>query len=273
MAIDAHIIQYKAEYLPAFQREESALRTACFQEVKAEGKSVVFLVSGTPTAAATERGANGLIVARQNSNTQNICTLVDINDLVEGNAFNWDLSQANQRLIAAQDSAATIHRKIDDQIVAQFDTATVNTGAAATASLSLVQGAIATLGLADVKVENENDMFALFSMKARSYLYQIPEFTRADYVEQKVLNGAIMKYRRWAGLNWIFSNGLTGKGTASEKCYIFHRNAMGHAMAGGVQVAAGKDEKQNQYWARTTVFAQAKLLQDSGIVQVIHNGL
>lgn len=271
--IDSHISVYREEYIPVFQRGESPLRTACVQEANIDGKTAVFLVSGTPTAAATERGANGLLVARQNSNTQNSCTLVDVNDLVEGTKFTWDLSQGNQRMIAAQDSAKVIYRKIDRQITDQLDTASVNTGSAATASLAMAMDAITTLGEADVPVEEEDNMFALFSIKAMGYLLQIPEFTRADYVEQKALNGAIQRYRRWAGLNWIFHNGLTGAGTASEQCFIFHRNAIGHAMSGDIDADAGFDRKQNQYWARTTAFCNAKVLQDSGIVMVYHNGL
>lgn len=270
---NAHISVYREEFIPVFERESSGLRNTCVQEANISGKNAVFLVSGTASATATERGASGLIVPSQNSNTQNTCTLVDLNHLREGTKFEWDLSQSNQRLIAAQGASKALARKMDQQVVDQLDTLTVNTGSSATASLAMVQDVIATLGEANVPVEDEENMFALFSMKARGYLMQIPEFASADYVELKALNGAIKKARRWAGLNWLFYNGLTGAGTATEKCFIYHRTAIGHAMAGQVDATAGEDTKQNMYWARATAFAQAKLLQDSGGVMVYHNGL
>lgn len=273
MAVDAAVNAYREEYIPIFRRGNSLLRNSCVKEISVSGKNAIFLVAGTSTTTASERGNDGLIVARQNSNTQNTVTLKDLSDLVEGTKFNWDLSQGNQRMIAAEDSADVIHRKIDDQIITQLDTATVNTGASATASLAMVQDAIATLGEADVKVEEEDNMFALFSMRARGYLMQIPEFASADYVDYKKLDGSIMRYYRWAGVNWIFHNALTGKGTATEQCFIYHRNAIGSACdTEQMDAQAGLDLKQNLYWARSTAWAEAGKLQDSGIVMVNHNG-
>lgn len=272
MTTDAPIVEYPDEFIPIFERMGSNLRTTCYQHFNANGSTVNFLTSGTPSATASQRGGNGLLVASLNSSTQTSCVLKDLNHLRRDTKFNWDLSQANQRLIAAQGAAKALARKMDDQVIAQLDTATVNTTSAATASLAMVQDAVATLGEANVAVEDEDNMFALFSIRARGYLLQIPEFASADYVETKALNGAIVKTKRWAGLNWIFDNGLTGAGTASEQCFVYHRNAIGHALSGTVEAAAGFDSEQNMYWARATAFAEAKKLLDSGIVMVYHNG-
>ena len=272
MTTDAHINVYPDEFIPVFERDGFNLRTTCYQEANIDGKTVNFLTSGTPTATASERGGNGLLVASSNSNTQTACSLVDLNHLREDTAFNWDLSQANQRLVAAKGAAIALARKMDQQVVDQLDTATVNTTSAAVASHAMIEDAVATLAEANVQVEDEDNMFALFSAKARSYLRQIPEFVRADYVEVKDLNGAIKRMKRVWGLNFIFYNGLTGSGTSSEQCFIYHRNAIGHAMKGNPEAAAGFDSKQNMYWARATAWAQAKKLQDSGIVMVYHNG-
>lgn len=270
---DAHINAYVEEYVPVFERGESKLRSSCFTKTNINAKTAVFLVSGTPNATAQERGNDGLLVASQNSNTQNSCVLKDVNHLREGTKFTWDLSQGNQRLIAAAGSAKALYRKMDNQIITQLDTASV-TQTAATASLEWVQTALTTLGEADVEVEDEDNMYALASMSVRGYLLQIPEFSRADYVEQKALNGAVQRYRRWAGVNWIFHNGLTGKGTSQENCFFYHRNAIGHACdTEGLDVQAGFDAKQNMYWDRATAFCEAKLLQDSGVVLAYHNGL
>lgn len=270
MTIDAHISVYIDEFVPAFERSETKLRGACFTKTNINGKTAVFLVSGTPTAVAKERGANGQFVARQNSNTQNSCVLKEIYDLLEGTKFTWDLSQADQRMIAAQSAAKCLYRKMEDQITDQLDTASV-TQTAAVASLEWAQDALSTLAEANVPTDNEDDLFGLMTPRAMRYLVQIPEFSSADYVETKSLDGNLLKYKRWAGLNWIEHNGLTGRVTSQANCFFFHRNAIGHAcQTSEMVVDAGFERKQQTYWSLATAWCEAKLLQDSGVVLAYH---
>src|SRR5690606_28372216 len=126
-------------------------------------------------------------------------------------------------------SLKVMNRKIDDEIIAELATATVNTGAAATGSLALVTKALGILGLADVDTEEQDNMFGLMTPAMEAFLLRDASFTSADYVDVKPLAGPAKKFRRWAGVNWIKHNRLPGKGTANEKCFIFHRNAIGHA--------------------------------------------
>lgn len=272
MSESAFITVYREEYVPAFERGMTNLRMSCTTEAAIDGKTAVFLVAGSGNATATTRGTNGLIPSRNNSNTQLSCTLSELNDLVDGTAFTWDLSQGDQRRIAAESSAKVIYRSMDSQIIAQLDTATIN-DSASTASLAKVTTALAALGNANVDIQEADNMFGLITPAFMAGLMQLPEFSSADYVDIKPFSGPARKYLRWSGVNWMVHPGLTGVGTSSEKCYLYHRNSIGHAFSGsGIDVAAGKDEKQNQYWTRTSVWAQAKLLQNSGVVQMLHDG-
>lgn len=272
MAVSAHINVYREEYIPTFERGQTPLRASCTTEVNVNGKTVNFLVAGSGGATATTRGSNGLITPRSNSNTQTTAVLAEINDLVEGTKFNWDLSQGNQRLIAAQSSAKVIYRKIDQQIIDILDTATVN-DSAATMSVSKIATALATLGNANVPIEEEDNMFGLITPSALGYLMQVKEFASSEYVEVKPFAGPARKYRRWMGINWMVHSGLTGVGTASEKCYLYHRSAIGHACQSEMlDVDAGYDGRQKMYWTSASAFAQAALLQNSGVVQMLHNG-
>lgn len=102
---------------------------------------------------------------------------------------------------------------------------------------------------------------------------QVPEYASADFVEVKPFSGPARPYRRWAGVNWICHPQLTGVGTATEKCYMYHRDAIGHAInTGEMDVAVGYDEEQDYSYARTTAFIGSKLLQNSGVVQMKHDG-
>ena len=64
-----------------------------------------------------------------------------------------------------------------------------------------------------------------------------------------------------------------GSQTADEKCYLFHRNAIGHAVnKADIQSPVGYDEEQDYSFARATVYMGSKLLQNAGIVQMRHDG-
>jgi hypothetical protein len=90
----------------------------------------------------------------------------------------------------------------------------------------------------------------------------------------KPFSGPVRRMRRWFGVNWIVHPNLTGVGTATEKCYLYHRDALGHAMetGSGMKTAIGYDEEQDYSFARATGYFGSKLLQNSGVVQIKHDG-
>jgi len=274
MASTAFMTVYRPEYISVFEREQSILRACTVTEASIKGTSAVFLTAGSGAAAAVTRGVNGLIPARNNSLTQNTATLSEWHDLVEATRFTTDMSQGDIRRIMQRNSIAVLNRKIDDQIIAELDTATNDTGSAATASLDMVAKSLAILGANDVDLSDENNLFGVITPAFLAYLLQVKEFSSADYVEVKPLGaGPLRKMRRWAGVNWMVHSGLTGMGTALEKCYLFHRNSIGHAAnAGELNAAAGYDERQDFYWSRASMFMGAKLLQNAGVVQMKHDG-
>ncbi len=272
MAQTAFMTQYRPEYIATFERKQSLLRSTTVTEASIKGTTAVFLTAGSGGATATTRGANGLIPARSSSLTQNSCTLTEYHDLVEATRFTTDMSQGDIRKVMQENSVDTLNRKIDDQIIAQLDTATINT-TAATASLNVVTTALAYLASQNVPVEEEDNMFGLITPAFKKYLMQIPEFSNAEYVEVKPFVGPAKKQLRWMGVNWIVHSGLTGINTSTEKCYMYHKNAIGHAAdSANLNASAGYDDRQDFYWARASLFMGAKLLQNSGVVQMLHDG-
>jgi hypothetical protein len=205
--------------------------------------------------------------------TQSTCTLVEWHDLVRKTRFNIFQSQGDQRRLMQDTTRKVLNRRLDADVIAQLDTASNNLGAATTMSLSIVGKALTTLGENEVPVEEEDKMWAVATPAVRGYLMQIPEFANADYVEMKYLNGASKRVCRWAGFNWIFHPNLTGVGTSSEKCYFYHRDAIGSAFDSGegLNTAIGYDDEQDYSYARASSFTGAKLLQQGGIVQFLHD--
>jgi hypothetical protein len=273
MTVQAAQTQYRDEYIAAFEEGQSYLRSTVTTEFQKKGNSAVFLVAGTGGATAVTRGQNGLIPARTPSNTQNTATLAEWHDLQQLTDFDIFASQGDQRRIMQDGSVKVINRKIDADIIAQLDTATIDTGASATASVAMVMKSLAALGNAEVPVEEEDNMFGLITNGFWAYMMQTTEFASGDYVDVKPFSGPVKKFWRWAGVNWIRHPNLTGVGTSTEKCYLYHRAAIGHAMdKDSVETMIGYDGEHHYSWARATGYFGSKLLQNAGIVQMKHDG-
>ena len=170
-------------------------------------------------------------------------------------------------------SVAVLNRNIDQIITAQLDTATSTTGTATTANLPMIIHARSILGNNFIPLWEEDNIFAVITPAFEGYLMQVTEFASADYVEIKPFAGPAKQMRRWMGVNWFVHPGLTGKSTSSEKCYMFHKNAIGYAAnSAEMDVRVDYDPKQDLSWSRATLFHGAILLQQTGIVQMLHDG-
>jgi hypothetical protein len=274
MAIEAAMIQYRKEFIGAFEQRVSLLKAMTTKESVISGNQATFLVSGSGTDTAVTRGTNGQIPYGNPTNSQQTATLVEKHAPYELTGFNIFSSQGDQKRVMQNASMAVINRDIDLTLLAELANATQDyPSTAQTASLQMVAGAQAILGNADVPVEDENNMFAIISPAFRGYLMQTTEFASGDYVDVKVFGGPARKMFRWMGINWAVSSRVTGLGTSSELCYMFHRDAIGYAVnVGEEKIAIGYDEKQDTSWSRATVFHAAKILQNTGIVKITHDG-
>lgn len=273
MADTAFQTAYREEFIAGFEERQSALRSACTTHAQIKGNSAVFLVADSGSATAVTRGTNGLLPYRADNLTQNTATLAEWHDPVRKTGFNIFASQGDQKRIMQETSMGTINRKIDLDIIAQLDTATIDTGTTATASVSMVAKSLAYLGNSYVPVEEEDNMFAVVTPTFWSYMMEMPEFTKGSYVDVKAFNGSIKKFWRWFGVNWIRSSLLTGLGTATEQCFLFHRDAIGNAIdTRGIQTDVGYNGEHDYSYARTTVYVGSKLLQNTGIVMMKHDG-
>lgn len=273
MADTAFQKQYRQEFISAFEYGETMLRASVVTEAQVKGNEAIFLVAGTGGAEAVTRGVNGLIPSRADDLTQYTATLQEWHDKPRRTRFNIFASQGDGRRIMQAGTVKVLNRKIDADIIAQLDTATYSTGSATTASLALVAKAIAILGNAEVDIQEEDNMFGLITPAFHAYLMQVKEFASSDYVDIKAFNGSIKRYRRWFGINWMVHPRLTGAGTSSESCFLYHRNSIGHAAdTGGMNVVAGYNEEEDYYYSRSSIFMGSKMLQQSGVVEMVHDG-
>jgi hypothetical protein len=271
MAETAFQTQYRQELIAGFERKQSLLRKTVTTDGIIKGNQIVFDVVDSGGASATTRGVNGLIPARSDNNTQLTCTLAEWHDLVRKTGFNIFASQGDQRAVMQDTSMAVINRKIDDDIIDALETATQYAGLTAdTLTVDKAMHAIAVVLGGNVPLDG--NVHGLISVAGFSYLMQAKEITSKDYVTVGKLESMPLEFM-WAGIKWIVHTALPGAGTASEKLFVYHKNAVGHGMnTAGMQSPVGYDEEQDYSWARCSAFMGSKLLQNSGVCVIRHDG-
>lgn len=270
MATTAPQVQYREEFIAGFEQNQSLLRKTVTTEANVRGTSAVFLVADSGGATAVTRGLNDLIPARPSNLNQYTATLKEWHDLVRRTNFDIYTSQGDGRRIMQAETRAVLNRKIDEIIINELNTATQDTGAATTASLSLIMYALAILGNNSVPLDG--NVSAVITPSAYAYLLQQKEFTSVDWINNKPFSGQLTSFR-WAGINFVVHPNLPGKATANEKLFVYHKNAIGHVFdTESLSIAIGRDEEQDYSFARASGYMGAKLLQNSGVVVINHNG-
>ena len=249
-------------------------------EAQIKGNQAIFLVAGSGGATAVTRGANGMIPARTDSNTQNTATLQEWHDLVRKTGFNIFASQGDQRRLMQETTQNVMNRKVDEQIITTLNTGTVTVGAAsATPNVSLFQNA--RVKLSNASVPWDSNVTLLCQPSFLAFLEQAPEFASADYVEVRPYAGGDMNpsWRdkpmayRWRNVLIIEHPNLPGKATASEKSFLYHKMAIGHAAnTGGMSTAVGYNDEQDYTYARATCYMGPLLLQNAGVVVITADG-
>lgn len=272
---------YRDEFVAAFGQRQSLLKDTTTKESMVKGNQAVFLIADSSGTAVT-RGVNGLIPTRDNNNSQVTCTIQEKHDLREMTGFNIFQSQSDQRAIMQMNTMSVINRDIDLVILAELANGSLDTGAASTNVDLMVKKSITTL--MNNGVPWDGNVFAVVSGAFLARLLDLPSFSSADFVNVKPnvsfpgLNAsdaakAGQGWYEWKGVKWIVNSLLTGVGTAAEKCFMYHRSAIGHcADSKNVDSAIGYEEKQQLSWARCTLFHAAKLLQNAGIAVMNHDG-
>lgn len=280
MSDTAFQIQYRQEFIAAFEQHQSLLRETVTTEAVIKGQQAVFLVAGSNSSTAVTRGVDGQIPARADNNVQNTATLQEWHDLVRKTGFNVFASQGNQRAIMQMTTMAVVNRKLDDQIITTLNTGTVTAGGTSTIpNVQLFQKG--RVKLSNASVPWDSNVTLLCQPSFLAYLEQAPEFASADYVDVRPYKGSDenpswkdkpMAYR-WRNCLIVEHPNLPGKATTSEKSFMYHKNSVGHAMnVAGMQSPVGYDEEQDYTWARCTADMGSALLQNAGVINITHDG-
>lgn len=274
MAQNAVQTRYRKEQIAAFEKRQALTRATVTTEADIQANSAVFLVAGSGGATAVSRGLNGEIPSRPDDLNQYTATLKEWHDKPTRTRFNIYTSQGNGAAIMRDSSLAVINRQVDNDIREALALATATPIAMvqtdAKTFLAGIQEAIANLGEQEALDE---EPFALITPAFRANLMALNQFSSVDYVNGKAFeNISRSKAFNWNGVNWIVDSAAEGVTTASADCYMYNKNAVGHACdINNISCTLGYDDEDDYSWARTSIFMGSKILQNSGIVTITHD--
>lgn len=263
--------RYQDEFIRDFERglNGSQLLATVNRRGTVQGSTVKFDVID-PGGEMVSKGPDGKIPRQQLGLSQVTATWEQKYAPYEFD--NFDVWRGNPNSVrAAQETGLTAAARYQDQgIIDQLDTATNNMGAAATLSTKAeAQEWVETLAANDVNITPDN-VFAVVTLRAWSQLGRIPEFYNADFTDVKVMDGFYsVRFKDFLGVRWIAHNGLTGRGTASAKCYLYHRQAVAN-MTDAPKTHIYEDNDDNTgMWHR--IRQANKLCLQRGVIQYLHN--
>lgn len=271
MAYPVTATQYKDEWIYDFQRGETYLKDTVSRETIVDGhSSATFAIAGQ-SSGMSERGVNGLIPTRNSNDRQVNIPLREKHSLENQTSFNVFTSQGGKlRQRMQKNSRLDAVREIDDEIIRALSTATnvYNSGTAVTMTLSRMVDIVSDLWEGNV---DERVTF-LHTPKSWARLLLMPNFTSSDYVDRKPLMDEAPRPLIYANAWHMLHNGLPGRTGATAQMFVYAKSAVGHALATDeIKVAAGYNDEQDYSWDRATIYHGAAILQQAGVLKVIHD--
>ena len=108
---------------------------------------------------------------------------------------------------------------------------------------------------------------------------RIIEFKSSDYIpyDNRPAENGVAKsnmptsYRKWMDVNWVPFTGLTGAGTASAKCYMYHGTAVGHQISGEPEVHPYYFEPQDRWETWGKIDHATAICLTRGVVRFLHD--
>ena len=271
-------IKYRNEFIEGFAQTESILMDRCVEESMDSGASVVFDVADL-SGELPERGIDGNLPRLSSSDAQLTCALKEYGGYFDITNFEIFKSQSDERKKMNRKIYSRINRRLDRVYIAELANATTqwNSGTAITVNVDTITSIIAELEEAQIPV-NPDDVTWVVTPKFHAKLETLQQFTSADYVSSKPMDGSAgagfenkKKMKAWSRVGWTVSPLLPGVGTSTATTFLYHRNALGCARPSNqIRYAAGYDDKHHKHYASGVVMAAAKILQNGGIIKVTH---
>ncbi len=276
------ITSYEAKVHEVFQRKGSYLKDAVRVKDNVIGSTAVFQKIGKGTA--TTKARHGTITPMNQTHTAPSTTLADFY------AGDWvdKLDEAkiniNERDAIASGGAMALGRKVDDQITTVLDSTSQSTITLTITSLVTIRATAIEFAEAawNNDVPNDDEVFAIVTPRYWSQLMLLDQFQNSDYVNtegQAFKHGPAIgrgKWKDWMGIKWKMQTGLPGAGTTVAKCFIWHKTAIGYAIAQSAGNVAGNEAvsaditwhgDRAAHFVNHMMSGNAVMIDDTGVIE------
>lgn len=265
-----------------FQRNGSYLKDSVRLRTGVVGSTAVFNKVGKGTA--TTKSRHGTITPMNQEHTAPSCTLADF---YAGDWFDkLDEAKINidERDVIASGGAMALGRKVDDQITTVLDTTTQSVVTLTVTNKANILATALEFAEAcwDNDVPNDGQVYGLVTPRYWSQLSTIDAFANADFVGVNGLpfnDGPTIgnaEWKKWMGILWKMQTGLPGAGTATAKCFIYHKMAVAYAIADAAGNVAGANEvaaditwhgDRAAWFVNNMMSGQACMIDDTGVIE------
>ena len=281
----AFITSYEAKVQHVFQRQAAYLREAVRMKDNVVGSTAVFQKIGKGTA--TTKSRHGTITPMNQSHTALSCTIADFyaGDWVD--KLDESKTNINERDAIAEGGAMALGRKVDDQITTVLDTTTSSViTLTVTSKAAILASALQWTEAAwAADVPNDGNVFAVITPRLWSQFMLNDQFARSEYIRADgmawVMGPSVgTRWKEWMGIKWKMQTGLPGAGTSSGKGWIWHKNALGYAVAAAAGNIAGNQMvaaditwhgDRAAHFVNQFMSGQACMIDDTGVIEESHS--
>lgn len=262
----AFIKQFESEVKESYQRMGSKLRQTVRNKTNIIGKSTTFQKVGKGTAAS--KAGPGSDVPTMNVAHSNVeCTLQDYyaGDWVD--KFDELKTNIDERQVVSNAGAYALGRQTDSMIITALGTTTTVVGDYSTAlTKNLISLALEALGNNDVP--DDGNRFAALSMHAWQEFKNIAQVGSGDYTGELYPWMKGQQAFVWEGILWMPHSGLPLANTDDRDCFIWHKNAIGHASGADVSSDVSWHGDKASFFVNNMMSQGAVLIDASGIVKI-----
>ena len=275
--------QYEREVHEVFQRTGAYLLPTVRWKNKVKGSSTTFQKIGK--GIATTKSRHGTITPMNQTHTAIQVTLADF---YAGDYFD-KLDEAkidhDERSAIARGGAASLGRKVDNQIITVLNTTTATGVTSASTTMAAFRNVLLNMD----REANENDVpndgrrFGALTPNMWAFAMTVDAFSRAEYIDWKDLpymSGVPHqgKFKRWLNANWQVHNDLPGVGSTSSNGYLWHHDAVGYAsnvVVEGMDQAMGADitwhGERAAWFINHMMSGEAGMIDDTGVIESTHD--
>lgn len=268
---NSFVKQFESEVFVEFQRMGSALRNTVRTKAGITGSSTTFQKIGkNGQAGSKDRHGNVPIM-----NVDRTPVEVILQDRYAGEYIDKldELKvQHDERGIASQSVGWAMGRDVDDIITTALDaTANANnisTAATWTAASSLLD--LMTI-IGNSNIPFDGNIYFAVCWEAWADLLDVDEFSNADYIQDEKLWFEGVTAKKWLGINWFPMENLPVDGSNDKKMFLYHRTAVGHALAQDFSLDVTWQGEKQAHLAVGSMSHGAKIIDDTGVIEVVYN--